>query len=216
MEVMEQLLKDYPTGILSVVIDSYNWKEFISHVAINFKEQILSRDGKIVFRPDSGEPVKTTIAVIVQLMQEFGWTQNNKLGGFRVLPPQVGVLWGDGVGPDGIKNIIEHMTYNNLSTENVVFGMGGALLQKVNRDTQRHAFKSSYQERNGKGYDIFKSPIDGGKTSKAGKLSLIKTNTGVMTVVGDDVNGNLLTNVFENGILIKDMTFQEVRDNAKV
>ncbi len=97
--------------------------------------------------------------------------------------------------------------------------MGGGLLQKVNRDTQRFAFKCSAQKRNGEWFDIWKDPIDKSKMSKKGKLALIKTQDKFMTVNNDALvsnETNLLKTVFKNGKLIKQYKFDEVRENAKI
>lgn len=219
MKVVKRLLEKYPTGILSIVIDSYDYRNFIREVATLFGDQIKARDGKVVFRPDSGDPVETTMEVMVELNTAFGCTKNSK--GFKTLSPQVGMLWGDGVGPDGIESILKALFQHGWDAQNIVFGMGGGLLQKVNRDTQRFAFKSSYQERDGVGYDIFKDPIDGSKKSKAGRLMLIKTQTGVKTIRVEDEYQypectDMLETVFLNGDLTRDMTFAEVRENAKL
>lgn len=94
--------------------------------------------------------------------------------------------------------------------------MGGALLQKINRDTQRFAFKSSAQERDGVWYDIFKEPLDSSKSSKRGKLKLSKNSEGHFFTVKDNSDDytDLLETVFENGEIKKEYTFDEVRKNA--
>ena len=219
-DLLGDLLDKYPTGILSVVIDSYNYRDFIDMAADRYKDKILARDGKVVFRPDSGNPREVSMDVCVRLATRFGSTQNKKVGGFGVLNPKVGLLWGDGVGPEGIKSILHTMFENGWSAENIVFGMGGGLLQKINRDTQRFAFKSSYQERNGVGYDIYKDPIDGSKKSKRGRLMLMENNIGFKTMregTNSPSDGeNRLETVFLNGDLVRDMSFDEVRANAAV
>lgn len=216
MELLGQLLNKYPKGVLSIVIDSYNYKEFIDKAFDKFGEQILARDGKTVFRPDSGQPNEVTMEVYRRLAKHAGFTTNNK--GFVVLNPKVGILWGDGIDPHGIEGILYTLRMHSISAENMTFGMGGGLLQKINRDTQRFAFKSSYQVRNGVGYEIFKSPIDGGKKSKRGRLALVKTDQGFMTV-NTTKSGyhaeDVLRDVYSNGNLLVDMTFDEVRANSR-
>jgi len=219
MEVLKNLLDKYPTGILSVVIDSYDYREFIKNAYINFKDEILARDGKLVFRPDSGQPNEVTVDVYNLLEERFGSTTNSK--GFKVLNPKVGILWGDGIDVSGIRSVLFTLELRGISADNMVFGMGGGLLQKMNRDTQRFAFKSSYQERNGVGYDIYKQPIDVSKASKKGKLMLIRNvATNELETVPwnatDDAAGlNLLEPVFENGELLRDMSFSDVRNNSE-
>jgi nicotinamide phosphoribosyltransferase len=219
-ELIGDLIATYPTGILSLVIDSYDYAEFIRKAGA-FKEQILARDGKVVFRPDSGEPVSTTLDVLEIVAANFGYTQNKK--GFKVLNPKVGVLWGDGIDYQGIRDILHAMQMNGWSADNLVFGMGGGLLQKVNRDVQRFAFKCSAQLRNGKWHDIQKKPRDVSKASKKGRLALQMINgkfhtESIPATATDDVRvvGDMLETVFENGVVTKEYTFDEVRANAKL
>jgi nicotinamide phosphoribosyltransferase len=214
-QVLRELLKDNPTGILSIVIDSYDYKRFISEYAMDLKELILNREGKVVFRPDSGDPVSVTLDVLKRLNKVFGSEKNEK--GFRVLNEKIGVLWGDGIDLEGVEQILKFMMFHSWSSENIVFGMGGNLLQNVTRDTQRHAFKSSAQQRAGVWYDIKKNPLDKTKRSKSGRLSLIKTDTGTYRTVKTGTlpaPNDLLRTVFLNGTLVKEMTFKEVRKNA--
>lgn len=213
MDVFGNMLDEYPTGILSVVIDSYDYRKFIDNAYKLYGDKILSRDGKVVFRPDSGEPNEVIIEVYNMLKERFGYSINSK--GYEVLNPKVGTLWGDGIDAIGIDSMLSIIEARKISTENVVFGMGGGLLQKINRDTQRFAFKSSYQERDGVGHNIFKCPLDRSKMSKKGRLKLIKDASGKFSTVPENSKGkNLLELVFENGALIREMTFEEVRKNA--
>lgn len=215
MDLMGQLLDKYPTGILSVVIDSYNYREFIEQTFGRYKEKVLSRDGKLVFRPDSGQPNEVTLDCYERVKKHAGFSKNSK--GFEVLNPKTGLLWGDGIDSHGIHGLLTMLEYRNISAENMVLGMGGGLLQKINRDTQRFAFKSSYQKRNGVGYDIFKDPIDGSKRSKRGKLALVKTDEGYKTIPLEALGAeeNQLELVFKNGELVRDMTFEEIRANSR-
>lgn len=217
--ILDNLLKKYPTGILSIVIDSYDYKRFILHYSKILKNDILKRNGKVVFRPDSGEPVTTTIHVLEMLDLIFGSSKNSK--GYKVLNPKIGMLWGDGIDYMGIRNILHAMKEEKWSAENIVFGMGGGLLQKINRDTQRFAFKSSAQCRNGKWYDVYKKPLDISKISKKGKQYLCKIeetkgNYKYITSNNKHIYGmyDILIPVFENGKLLKEYSFDEVRKRA--
>ena len=115
------------------------------------------------------------------------------------------------------------MKENLWSAENIVFGMGGGLLQKINRDNQRFAFKCSAQKRDGKWYDIYKDPIDKSKMSKKGKLALTRELNGITPTYktieqydeNDDEN-NILEIVFEDGELVREYTFNEIRKNAEL
>ena len=212
--LFEHLLDKYPTGILSVVIDSYNYQHFITVIAAKFKDKILAREGKVVFRPDSGEPVYTSMDVFLMLENVFGITMNSK--GYRVLNPKVGLLWGDGIDLDGLTAILDNFYVNNVSSANIVFGMGGGLLQKLNRDTMRCAFKCSAQKQGGKWVDIMKNPLDHSKISKKGKLGVIWDVEGqIITVNQKDgryaPEGDLLQLVYNNGILCRKYGMTDIR-----
>lgn len=214
-EVFVKLLNDYPKGILSVVSDSYDIFNFTLNFAEKYKEQIMNRDGKLVFRPDSGDPVDVTLQVLENVGKVFGYTTNEK--GFKVLPPYVGVIWGDGIDIDGINDILNCMRLKGWSASNIVFGMGGGLLQKLNRDTMRFAFKASAIKIDGEWHDVYKDPVtaqaDSGmfKGSKRGKLKLIKTNKGYETVQFDQIDLDELQLVFENGKIVNEYNWDEVK-----
>lgn len=214
IKLLGDLFNAYPEGILSIVIDSYDYKNFVEIAGTVFKDTIINRKGKTVFRPDSGDPVSVSLDVINGLAKNFGYTTNDK--GYKELPPYIGILWGDGIDYDGIRSILFAFKNNGWASSNIIFGMGGALLQKVNRDIQRFAFKSSAQQRDGVWYDIFKEPLDSSKVSKRGKLKLSKNADGRFFTVKDDSNDytDLLVTVFENGKILKEYTFDEVRKNA--
>lgn len=219
--VVSNLLNEYPTGILSVVADSYDIYNFVDNiVGVQFRDQIMARDGVFVVRPDSVDPTHPTpealmVRIFNSLWNSFGGTVNAK--GYKVINPKIRVLWGDGIDRVGINKILECTMLSGYSTENIAcFGMGGGLLQKVNRDTQRFAFKSSAQKRNGVWYDIQKQPKDITKTSKKGILKLIKLNGEYKTVTVDEypeITDEMVT-VFENGELLIKYTLEQVRKNA--
>ena len=223
-QVLDTVLNLNPTGILSVVSDSYNIYNFVSNLVCNkFKTRILNRDGVFVIRPDSITPKHPTpeeevLWILREVATNFGYTVNSK--GYMVLNPKVRVLWGDGIDQEGIRKIINLMKTYKFSTENCVFGCGGGLLQKINRDTQRTACKSSAQCRNGRWYDVFKKPVDLSKISKKGRLSLIKNEKGEYETVKWENNvphkNDLLKTIYENGVLVKDYTFNQLRENCKI
>ena len=150
------------------VSDSYNiwealdiWKEL--------EPLILETGGTLVIRPDSGDPIMTPIAVTKYLLNQFGYTTNDK--GFRVLPDHIRVIQGDGITRESIDLIIEGFISRGMSTDNIAFGMGGGLLQHCNRDTYGWAMKCSAACVDGEWRDVYKDPIGGGKTSKKGLVT---------------------------------------------
>jgi nicotinamide phosphoribosyltransferase len=218
-QVVENLLNEYPTGILSVVSDSYDIYNFVDYiVGQKFRDRIKNRKGVFVVRPDSITPTHPTpeaemVWIIDTLWDHFGGTVNSK--GYKLLTPCVRVLWGDGIDIDGIKKILYAVTKAGFATENIAcFGMGGGLLQKVNRDTQRCAFKCSAQYRDGQWYDIQKNPKDVSKASKKGKLKLIKVDGEFETVGENDPGEDYLKVVFYDGVLLNEVDFATIRKNA--
>lgn len=216
-DVVKSLLDRNPSGILSIVIDSYNYERFIQTCGTRFKDQIMNRDGRIVFRPDSGDYRVVSQRVINLLGEHFGYTVNSK--GYKVLPTQVRALWGDGITQEGIKEILELTEQNGWSAENWVFGMGGGLLQKLNRDTQRFAFKCSAQKYGDKWHDVWKKPLDMTKASKRGRLALVIRDGKHVTINEHELRdgeSNLLELVFENGKLLREQSFSEIRKNGEL
>jgi nicotinamide phosphoribosyltransferase len=219
-KVFDHVLKAYPEGILSCVSDSYNIFHAVSELwGKEFKNQITHRNGTLVIRPDSGDPVKTLLKVYEILFEKFGFTVNSK--GYKMLPQQVRVIQGDGIDHESVPKIYESLKANNISAANLVLGMGGALLQKVNRDTQKYALKCSYAEVNGKSVLVRKSPMEMNeqgemvksfKTSKAGKLKLVREQGQWRTAQQDETAlRDELSTVFENGKIMKEYTFEQVR-----
>jgi nicotinamide phosphoribosyltransferase len=225
-DVVQQMLDTYPVGIISNVADSYDIENFVKTIGSKrFKDQIMARNHdeipcKFVVRPDSVRSPEDTphdqmVWIANQLWEDFGGTINDK--GFKVLDSHVGLLWGDGIDLEGITLILEALTKAGYSTENAVFGMGGGLLQKVNRDTQRFAFKCSAQQRNDKWIDIYKKPKDVSKASKKGMLRLVKNKKGEFETLPN--LGELddeMVEVFRNGKIVKEYTFDELRQNAEI
>jgi nicotinamide phosphoribosyltransferase len=224
LEIFKHILDTYPTGTIACVSDSYNiFRACEEYWGTALKEQILKRDGTLVIRPDSGDPVQTLLKIFDILMNKFGYTTNEK--GFKVLPPQVRVIQGDGISYSSIPGIFEALKQAGISAENLVLGMGGALLQRVNRDTQEFALKCAYAVVDGKAINVQKMPVEldatghlrtSFKKSKAGKLRLIKDNNTFKTVGEAEApaSADLLTTVFENGKVTRSYTFDEVRKTA--
>jgi nicotinamide phosphoribosyltransferase len=186
------------------------------------KDKVIAAGGTLVVRPDSGDPETVPVEVIGILMDRFGYTVNSK--GYRVLPPYIRLIQGDGINEHSLPRIIENMIAAGYSIDNIAFGMGGGLLQAWNRDTLKYAMKASArQDTAGVWHDVFKDPIsDRGKVSKKGRLGLIKEcgigSCGYKTVPKSvaDSKGNLLRTVYSNGNLLVEDTFEVIRDRAKL
>ena len=206
-------------GVLSMVIDSYNYRNFLEEAGksgTELNEAILNfldgEDNKIVFRPDSGEPVSTTIDCLNLLSEGFGSHLTDK--GYKVFDLNIGLLWGDGLNYQKIRDILFAMKSAGWAAQNIIFGMGGGLHTAVNRDTQRNAFKCSAQLRDGEWHDIFKNPLDSSKKSKTGRFKLIKENKSFKTVSIDSEGENYLQTVFKDGKLLVDDTFADIKQRA--
>jgi nicotinamide phosphoribosyltransferase len=216
-----RIMRDNPTGIISQVADSYNIYDFVDKVSVNWREEVLGRDGVFVIRPDSvTRSHSTPQALMVNLLQRldhnlYGYMRRNSKGK-TLLPPQIRLLWGDGLTADAIHKIMEDVVSYGYAPENIAtFGMGGGLLQKHDRDTQRNAFKSSSQKRGGEWHDVWKDPVDSTKKSKRGRLALYSHDGEVKTVREEEVGWyNLLAKVFENGVMTRYQNFEDVRKNA--
>ena len=221
VKAMENMLDSYPTGLVACVSDSFDIiRACRDYWGTALRDKILSRDGRLVIRPDSGDPVQTLKQIFHILWDKFGGTTNDK--GFKVLDPHVRVIQGDGVNFESISDICNMMIEEGFSIENIAFGMGGALLQKVDRDTQKFAFKCSSITINGEEAEVRKNPIEinekgervqSFKKSKAGRLKLVNGQT---IEHSHDEEGDELIEVFRNGEITKEWTFEEVRERAKV
>ncbi len=213
IEAYQNMLNQYPNGLVAVVSDSYNVFDACEKLwGDALREQVLERDGVLIIRPDSGDPVKVLPQLLQILGERFGCTVNSK--GFKVLHPKVRLIQGDGIDYESVEVILGTLKEYGWSADNIAFGSGGGLLQKLNRDTQKFAFKCSAIEVDGEWRDVFKDPItDAGKRSKAGRLALVQRENGYETVKeGDGIVGeNLLIPVFKNGELLVDQKFTDIR-----
>lgn len=197
----EELLKTFPTGILSIVSDTWDlWKVITEHLP-KIKDKILKRDGKVVIRPDSGDPVdiicgtglmrndkyydKETLdklthrsskqkGVIELLWDIFGGTINEQ--GYKVLDSHIGAIYGDSITYDRAKQICQRLESKGFASTNIVLGIGSYTYQYNTRDTFGFAMKATYVEIQGKGREIFKDPItdNGEKKSAKGLLAVEK------------------------------------------
>lgn len=207
-----------PGALLACVADSYNLYDAIKVWGTELKQAVIDSGATVVIRPDSGNPIDVSLKAVIELDRYFGSTVNDK--GYKVLNT-VRVIYGDGINYESIDGILANLKVNGYSADNMAFGMGGALLQQINRDTQKFAMKASAAMINGKWVDVFKDPItDIGKRSKKGVLALLrsKMDGSFMTVRDEETFDSewesMLKLIYENGKLIEDVSFDEVRKEA--
>lgn len=173
------------------------------------KEDVLNMKATLVVRPDSGYPPEIVVKVAHWLEEAFGAATNRR--GFKVLN-KVRIIQGDGMDEEMIYKTYEALERARFSAENLAVGMGGGLLQKLNRDTCRFAYKTSWMEIAGKGVDIYKDPAtDPSKKSKKGRFSLVNGLRSIETVP-ETAFGNLLETVWEDGLLLRDQTLDDIRE----
>lgn len=222
----ENMLDKYPKGLVAIVSDSYNiWNAVDMYGSPQLQDKIKKRAGTLVIRPDSGPPPLMDIELLRKLYQYFSADNNEQ--GYKELDSHVRVIQGDGIDYHRLQVIVELLKRKGWSINNIAFGSGGGLLQKLNRDTQKCAFKCSYAVVGGKEIDVQKRPIHApGKKSKRGRLKVVKKNGTIVTLTADpDDDGetakttdrpDILVTVFENGHSRNRWTWAEVKEKASL
>lgn len=211
-----------PAGLpkLSACVgDSYDIYKFVTMVCgDNLQTLIKNSGGTLVIRPDSGMPedvLPCLLTIFERDLPAGEVTVNSK--GYKVLPSYLRIIWGDGINRRSMKEILKFITDIGWSASNIAFGSGGGLLQDVNRDTQKFAFKCSFAQVNGKAINVSKDPItDPGKRSKSGRLDLIRMPDGSVKTVSLPFGmiehpDSVMNTVFENGEILHHTTFAECR-----
>lgn len=217
VDAYRNMLEQYKSnGIMAVVSDSYDIFNAVSKLwGEELRQEVIDSGATVVIRPDSGNPAEVVGEVLQLLADKFGFV-TDKLG-YKLLN-NVRVIQGDGIDEKSIIAILSEVKRREFSTDNVAFGMGGALLQHMDRDTQQWAMKCSAMKINDQWIDVFKTPItDKGKFSKKGRLTLVKDYDGSFKTIQEGFEGDrevMLETVFENGKLIKEYTFDEIRERA--
>lgn len=226
IETFRRLITEvYPTGIVSIVSDTWDLWKVCTEYLVELREVILSRDGKVVIRPDSGDPVDIICGnpngkteserkgVIELLWDVFGGTETEK--GYKLLDSHIGAIYGDSITRERATQICQRLKDKGFASQ-VVFGIGSFTYQYNTRDTFGIAMKATYVEVNGEGREIFKNPVtdDGTKKSATGLLYVSKENGAYL--FKDKVNWSQemtgeLKPVFRNGKLLKDFTLSEIR-----
>lgn len=243
-ETYRRLLEGTPTGILSLVSDTYSLWNVLNSILPHLHDLIMARDGKLVIRPDSGNPidiicgtkndpaavhtreVKTRernpeyFGCLEILWDEFGGTVNEK--GYRVLDPHVGLIYGDGMNYDSIKAILERMEKMGFASENVVMGVGSwEYVGQRTRDSFNSAMKATWAEVDGKAINLSKDPAtgDGMKKSATGLLAVVKNEKGEYTLIEKATEEQMLTSemkpVWRDGEFIRRYSFAEVRNELE-
>ncbi len=227
-ETFKRLITEvYPNGIVSIVSDTWDlWKVLTTYLP-NLKEEVLARDGKVVIRPDSGDPVDIICGnpsgtseeerkgVIQLLWETFGGTTNEK--GYKELDGHIGAIYGDSITLDRATQICERLKQSGFASTNVVLGIGSFTYQYNTRDTFGFAMKATYGEVDGEGREIYKDPItdDGTKKSAKGLLKIIKQNGSYELIdqVGwkDEQQGEL-REVYRDGKLLVDDNLTAIRE----
>lgn len=215
-DAYHNMLTSFPTGVVAVVSDSYDvyhacdriWGELL-------RDEVRARRGCLVIRPDSGHPPDVVLACLNILGERFGAATNHK--GYRVLDEKVRIIQGDGVDPTMIGVILSAMRDAGWSADNVAFGMGGALLQKVDRDTMQFAIKCSSVRVDGVDREVCKTPVtDTGKRSKAGDLTLYEVGaqqyvTAPRAQAAQAPGRDVMEDIAVDGRMVRDEDFDSVR-----
>ncbi len=238
VETFRYLLKRFPTGILSLVSDTWDLWRVINEYCRILKDEILARDGKLVIRPDSGDPVDI---VCGQLKEE--WTRNIKdipkqkgviellwdvfggeitSTGYKRLNSKIGAIYGDSINYDRAEKIYQRLADKGFATTNIVLGVGSYSLQFVTRDTHGYAQKATYVEVNGNGIEIFKDPItDSGIKKSAKGLLMVYFDEDNFIKLKDQCSAEeeskgLLQVIFEDGNFYNQTTLSEIRSRLSI
>ena len=203
-----------PGSIISVVSDSYDIYNACTNLwGGELKNEVMAlRDigARLVVRPDSGDPLLVPHKCVALLMEKFGYSTKD---GYKILPDYIRVLQGDGINEMSISHILLVAKEMDLHPDNFVFGMGGAMLQGIDRDTLQFAMKTNAIRINGKWHDVYKDPVHGGKTSKRGRQAVIK---GKAVRLEDMKVGDIdeLRLVFYSGLYKRENYLDEIRERA--
>lgn len=225
-DTFRRLIEDvYPSGIISIVSDTWDFWKVITEFLPQLKGSIMARDGKVVIRPDSGDPVKIICGdpdaapgsfeykgAVECLWETFGGTMTDK--GYMVLDSHIGLIYGDSITLERAYDILNGLERKGFASSNVVLGVGSYSYQYNTRDTYGFAMKATYGEVNGEAREIFKDPAtDSGDKKSARGLLHVCSHTLRLT---DRVNpleecGGALKLVFANGDFKEKYTLQEIR-----
>ena len=204
--------------LVAVVSDSYDLDRAVNAIwGGTLREKVLTRKGMLVIRPDSGDPVETPVRTIKALWEKFGGSVNSK--GYRVLDPHIRVIQGDGMNLATIERLVARLIEEGFAIDNIAFGMGGGLLQQLNRDTLRFAMKANaVRDAEGIWHDIAKIPAtDPSKGSKAGRQAVMREKGQLVARRLDAIRPeeDQLVPVWRNGQVLVRHDFAEVRARSE-
>jgi nicotinamide phosphoribosyltransferase len=236
-EMIKYFMDQFPDGILSIVSDTFDLWQLITKFLRENKEQIMSRNGKLVIRPDSGNPVdilcgydpykRTNIpdikfepkpehkGVIELLWDIFGGTVNEQ--GYKVLDPHIGAIYGDSITLDRQIEIYERLAAKGFASTNIVLGVGSFTYQMNTRDTFGFAAKGAWFEANGQGYDIYKDPVtdDGTKKSLKGLICVTENHEVLTQCTPEQESQGILHTIYEDGHFFNQVTLTQIRERLK-
>lgn len=212
------LLKQYRGWPFVVAVsDSYDLEHAVSEIfGTQLKDQVINHGGTVLVRPDSGDPVQVTADTVGGLIAKFGSEVNSK--GYRVLPDYIRAAQGDGLTLDSLTRIYRELDRRGLAADNVYLGIGGGLLQYINRDSLGFAQKASAAKINGQWVDVYKEPrTDSQKRSKRGRLALVQRDGEYATIRKEEAadGENLLQTVFRNGQLLINTNFEDLIERSE-
>jgi nicotinamide phosphoribosyltransferase len=218
--------KVYPSGILSIVSDTWDLWNVSDNILPAIKSEILARNGKIVIRPDSGDPVKIVCGdedhkgLAERLWDVFGGTINEK--GYKILDPHIGIIYGDSINLDRQARMLEGLRLKGFASTNIVLGIGSYTYEYVTRDTYGFVMKSTWgQTKSGGSMPIFKDPktSEGTKTSHIGLLSVLEDYNGILfcrqNCTKEQEEQGELKVVFENGELRNEQNLFKIRNRVE-
>jgi nicotinamide phosphoribosyltransferase len=222
VDAFRHVLETFPTGVVACVSDSYDVYRAIADLwGDALRPLVLAREGTLVIRPDSGDPFAVVPWALDTLWERFGGATN--AAGYRLLDPHVRLIQGDGMGPETIGPLYEAIADRGWSAANLTVGSGGALLQKVNRDTCSFAIKASEAAVDGRSYGAAKDPVtDPNKRSKEGRLKLVRTPEGGWETISSLAEPERfaaatdeLVTVFEDGAVTRRSSLVEIRARTR-
>ena len=231
-EMIKYFMDQFPDGILSIVSDTFDLWQLITKFLPENKEQIMSRNGKLVIRPDSGNPVDIICGKDVDVLYEdgsnhsewrgviqllwdiFGGTINEQ--GYKVLDPHIGAIYGDSITLDRQIEIYKRLADKGFASTNIVLGVGSFTYQMNTRDTFGFAAKGAWFEANGQGYDIYKDPVtdDGTKKSLKGLICVTENHEVLTQCTPEQESQGILHTIYENGHFFNQVTLTQIRERC--